>query len=818
MHPIYFTELRNKTIRLFLLFTLIFGSFFQSWAQPIIGKVYDIKTGDPLPGVAISYNQTSRLGVISDDNGNFTIPQAGQVEVVIFYFIGYKTLKYTKAELPKNLNRWNVMLEPEVAMLNEIKIVAGENPALRIVRHAISNRQANNPRFYPSYKYVSYNKNVVTYQMELPDSATEKDRQQFMRDTANSQNRHLLIIESVTRKLYLYPNKNKEEIIGTKISGFQQPGVGTVPSGIQNFAMHENIIPLVNKKFLNPIADGADKHYAYILSDTLYDGTDTIFEMDYFPERGANFEGFKGKLRIHTRKWALVYITAKPADEGKINLNFSQDYVWVQGNFWFPKHLNFELELERIPFRELGAVMIGKTTLDSIEINLPLREEMFNHIEVAIKEDAGRVNDNFWETYRNENLSVKEQETYRQMDSIGDRYMFDALLKGTRNLYEGFIAVGVLDIEMNKLFAYNAYEGLRLGMGLYTNQDISKKFRVGGYVGHGDKDNAWKYGGSFRWYFNKPNDFYATISYLNDVRDPGGIRLKYSEWGTLAQQFFNVLMDKVQEAEVSLTFRAAEYTVLKIGMRHFELQPTYTYQFTNGTADPSTQPFRFTEAQLTYRWQYKEKFSNTYGQRISHSSKNPIVYGIYSRGMQDVLDGNFEYNKVELGMLYSHYIKNLGRLRFSVEGGFVDRPVPWSMNFSGRPSYNPSFSVVVRETFQTMRFNEFSSSSYAAFFLLHDFGPLLLRYKAFKPEIRLAQGIMYGKLTHPEMHVGVPFKTLEHGYFESGLILDNLLRINIFNAGYFGIGAGAFYRYGAYSLPNDRDNWAFKISFMYSVN
>jgi hypothetical protein len=555
------------------------------------------------------------------------------------------------------------------------------------------------------------------------------------------------------------------------------------------------------------------------MKDTLYDGRDTIFTMDYFPEAGSNFEGFKGEMHIHTKKWALIHVTAYPFDEGKVNLSMEQDYQLIDGEYWFPKNLNFVFELEQIPFRKTGAIMIGKTYLDSVQIGIDIPDDRFNHIEVDVAKTAGFVDQDFWQNYRKEELSLKERQTYQEMDSIGNRYNFDGMLKSTRHLYEGYVAVGIFDVELNKLVAYNAYEGLRLGLGLYTNDEVSDKFQLGGYFGHGASDQQWKYGGRFRWYFDKPNDFYFTASYMNDVRDPGGIRLKYKEWGSLSQQFFNVLMDRVEEISADVTYRAGRYSKFTVGVRHFGLMPTYDYTFLGlENRDPDDNVYRFTEAQVWYRWQFKEKFSKHLGQRVSLSSKYPIVNAIYSRGIDGALNGQFAYNKLEVGVWYMHFIRNLGKMRVSLEAGIIDQAVPFGMNFSGRPSYNPSFSVVVKETFQTMRFNEFSSNKYVSLFFMHDFGPLLLRFEHFKPEVRIAQAITYGTLSNRELHQGVPFKTLEDGFFESGVILDNLLRFNMANVGYFGLGAGVFYRYGANHLPIERDNWTFKIAFMYSVN
>lgn len=800
-----------------LLLALLAGS--STWAQVINGLVVDAKTAEPMSGVAIVYNKSQNLGVVTDLNGLFTIPDRTLIDEVTFRFIGYEPRTFTASQVPST-DVWVVHMQAETATLEEVEVLAGENPALRIVRNAIANRTANNPRFYKSYSYLSYNKDVISYKLELPDSAvSQKDSLQFARDTARAKERHLMVLESVTKKWFKSPNKAKEIVIGTKISGFNHPNVATIPDAVQNFGFHENIIPLVDKKFLNPLADGADKRYVYILKDTLYTRNDTTFVMDYFPERGANFEGFIGEMHITTRNWALIKVTAYPFDAGKINLYIAQEYALINEAFWFPVRMNYSLNLERMPFRQTGAVMSGSTFLDSINIGLEIPDDRFDHVEVDVQKRAGFVADDFWETYRKESLSIQEQETYRHMDSLGERYQLDALLKATRHAYEGFIALGKVDVEVSKLVAYNDYEGLRLGVGLYTNEDVSTKYLVGGYVGHGTIDKQWKYGATLRWYFNKVDDVYITANYLNDVRDPGGIRIKYKEWGNVSQQFFNKLMDRVEESALAFNFRVGTYSKFAVGMRHFSLRPTYAYTFLgDGITDINARVYRFSEAQLWYRWQYKEKFSRNYGQRISQGSKWPIVNIIYSRGINNLIGSQFAYNKLEVGVFYERFTRNLGKTRVAVEAGIIDQPLPWSMNFSGRPSYNPSFSVVVKETFQTMRFNEFSSNRYWSLFFMHDFGPLLLRFKRFKPEFRLVQAISFGALHSPELHLGVPFKTLENGYFESGAVLDNIIRFNVFNTGYLGVGVGAFYRYGANHLPVESENWAFKIAFMYSVN
>jgi hypothetical protein len=48
------------------------------------------------------------------------------------------------------------------------------------------------------------------------------------------------------------------------------------------------------------------------------------------------------------------------------------------------------------------------------------------------------------------------------------------------------------------------------------------------------------------------------------------------------------------------------------------------------------------------------------------------------------------------------------------------------------------------------------------------------------------------------------------GYYESGLLINNLVNLRVYT-----IGIGAFYRWGPYSFDNAWDNVAAKISMIF---
>jgi hypothetical protein len=106
--------------------------------------------------------------------------------------------------------------------------------------------------------------------------------------------------------------------------------------------------------------------------------------------------------------------------------------------------------------------------------------------------------------------------------------------------------------------------------------------------------------------------------------------------------------------------------------------------------------------------------------------------------------------------------------------------------------------------------NEFTSDRYASLFLSHNFGTLLFRSKYFSPEPELVTNLGIGSLSHPENHLDEDVKSFEKGYFESGIVINKMVRLGVTD-----LGLGWFYRYGPYAMPTAKENMAWKIAFQF---
>lgn len=192
--------------------------------------------------------------------------------------------------------------------------------------------------------------------------------------------------------------------------------------------------------------------------------------------------------------------------------------------------------------------------------------------------------------------------------------------------------------------------------------------------------------------------------------------------------------------------------------------------------------------------------------KISLGTNYPIVKLQYTRGFAGLLEGDFDYNRIDLNIKKSFYTNYLGRTSFSLMAGYVDSDIPYTDLFNGNGSWR-TFTIYAPGSFATMRMNEFLSSRYIALYVVHDFENLLLKRDGFNPEFAIATHIGFGDLDHPESQYNVNFKTMEKGYYESGLLINNLLNLRIYK-----IGIGAFYRFGPYSFSNAWDNVGLKFT------
>ncbi len=447
-------------------------------------------------------------------------------------------------------------------------------------------------------------------------------------------------------------------------------------------------------------------------------------------------------------------------------------------------------------------VGIGKSYIYDISLNPDIKRKEFNQLDVIVADDAHKKTEEFWNRYRKEMLTEKEIRTYRIIDSIGKEANLDKTMDIFDFLLSGYIPVSIFNIDLSSILWFNEYEKYRLGLGINTNKKLSRYFSIGGYFAYGFRDKAWKYGAFTDFFFNRSQTTRLRFSYKQDLVFSDEIFFSNALIGFAQQNlrdFFLSEMDSVKIYSADFKFNALKYLTAEIKISHIEKSfiNLQRYDYINEIHKNTT----FYEAGLYLRYAYKEKFLQTpRGNRLSLGTNYPILQINYIRGI-NVSNNYSQYNKAEINISKKFIWRTVGESLITLIGAFADKNTAYGSLYYGMGSYS---WLNIYNSFNTMRVNEFVSDRFASVFLLHNFGSLLFKTKKWQPQIALFSAAGWGN----NHLINSDIMKMNKGYFESGIILNNLVKIN-----FQGFGVAVYYRYGPYSLPREIDNWAFKLSY-----
>jgi hypothetical protein len=790
---------------------LILNNTLQS--QNIIsGRIFDSETKEPLAFVAVVEPGTSN-GSYSDIDGRFQISLQNRNTLLSFNYVGYALYNVTW----NGENPWIVYLKRNQETTAEVVIRPGVNPAERIIRKAIENKKKNDPESDIAFTYDSYNKLYFTADIDSTiwtDTTAIALMDSSKRGTLDFFNQqYLFLVESISKRKFFPPNRSEETIIANRVSGLTAPDFALLASQMQSFSFYGESVVILDVDYLSPLANGSINKYLFELEDSTFIGKDTVYTVSFRPRKGKNFDGMKGQLYINTNSYAIQNVKAQPATGNEdMEIKIQQQYEFYYNTKWFPKQLNLFLSMKTVNMGGFPMAGIGRSYIKNLVLDAPLKKSEFTPVTLMMAPLASKQPDSLWNQYRDVPLETRELKTYQVIDSLGKAENFDKKLKLIQVVTTGQLPLGKISIDLGKLMAFNGYEGYRLGLGLRTNDFLSEKFSVGAYYAYGFKDKHSKYGGDAMVYFNRKRDLWIKGIYSNDVKEMGGNQMEKSGQVGLIKGIYPLFvnrMDRREKYELQLNGRMIRTISANFFANHQFIKPYdgYRYQLISlENISLSTHDFSITETGATIRYAPGEKLVRTGLKEIRLGGRFPVfLFGI-TKGWNGLLEGDFDYVRLDARVDKTFKIKNVGRLSITAIGGKMMNDVPLSLMYNARGTFGKKVTLAVAETFETMRTNEFMHSEYIAVHIRHNFFSLLFKRPKFQPEFQLVHNMLWGNFSKADKH-NFDFKTATKGYFESGLQIDKLTR-----SGFSALGIGFFYRYGPYHLDDFRSNLAIKLT------
>lgn len=469
-----------------------FYLFSVSIFSQIRGKITDYQNR-PMPYVSI-YLENSLSGTTSNDDGNYelSIKKTGK-HTIVFQFLGYKTVKKS-VEISSFPFKLNAKLIPEEVILEEVLVSTEKNPADRIIRQVIKNKEQNTNK---SGKFTAdfYSRGLFKVK-NAPEKILGRKIGELGGGLDSTRSGIVYLSETVSKITFQKkPKKFKERIIASKVSG-EDNGIAFNRASEVNFNLYKNLVPIANKELFSPIADYAFNYYKYKLEGSFYDKNGKLINKIKLIPRRKNDRVFGGYIYIVEDDWAVygseLTITGEQINNPAITLlNIKQNYNY------HPKNKIWVLILQTIDFKIglLGFHMNGRFSASYSNYNFQpvFHKRTFTNEVLSFEKGATKKDSVYWNKLRPVPLTIEETKDYIIKDSIKTLKKSEIYLDSIDAKNNSFkILSPILGYTYDnsyKKWQFN-YEGLLKNMGFNTVKGFNASANFN-YLKTYDKRGRW---------------------------------------------------------------------------------------------------------------------------------------------------------------------------------------------------------------------------------------------------------------------------------------------------------------------------------------
>ncbi len=798
----------------------------------IKGKVFAADSKEPLPFVPVLIKGTN-FGGQTDFDGNYSISASKLGDSVIAAYVGYKR---TARPINKNLNAQevNIPMKDEGGIaLDEIVVSSGENPAHRIIRNCVKNKDKNNKNNLTAYEYEAYNKlefDLNRIPKEMRDKKILKPISFVFNNVDSSFSGEkpslpFFMIETLSQFYYKSsPKRKKEVVMASKITGLENASISQVLGDMyQNVNIYDNNILVFNKQFPSPISDNALFYYKFYLQDSAFEGNQYIYHISFKPKRVQELS-FTGNIWIADTTWGVKRLEMSLPKDANINFintaNIIEEFTYLDSTWTLMKD---RLVIDFAPTKKAIGFYGRKTaSYKKIKLNEPKEDKFYEFGDkIVVDDDALKKSDEFWMQNRHDSLTLREQKIFKMIDTIQSLPIYRTWVDVFYLLVAGYKKVNNFEIgPYSNLVSYNRIEGLRLRFGGRTSEIFSKWYELSGYVAYGLADERWKYALGFKSFLTKkPRRQIIGMNYRSDNEILGQSTNGFSQDNVLASFFRSSPLTNLTRVSSVQGYYEREWfpgLITKVSLIGRQLTPLGTNHYLYPKNDGSIAEYETinnTEARINLRFAWKEKYVGEGFKRLSIGTRYPIIQVNYSKSLQNAFKGQYDYHKLVINVSDRLRITPiLGYTDFVLEGGQIWGAVPYPLMelHGGNQTYLYDYMA-----FNMMKYYEFASDQFASLAVFHHFEGLffnkvpLLRKLKWR-EVVTAKAI-WGSVNEKNRRTLLfpsSLSALDKGpYVEASAGIENILKV-------FRI--DAFWRLN-YRFEHSIDNFGIKFGFQLAL-
>ena len=683
------------------LFLFLFAFVAQS---QIKGVVKDAE-GKTLPFVNIfeedTYNSTT-----SNDQGRFelSIKTPGK-HIILFQYLGYKTAKRV-VEVSNAPIEIEVILAEENISLNEVIVDRGINPADEIIRNAIKNKKANTEK---SSRYTAdfYSRGIFRVK-NLPKTILGQKLDFFDEIIDSTRSGILYLSETVSKVTFQKPDKLKEVIVASKVSG-NDNGFSFNNAADANFDFYDNYLPF-DVNVVSPIADNAFNYYKYTFEGSFFtEKNQQINKIKVLPRR-ATEPVMSGYIYIVDDSYAIyavdVTFTGKQIQNPALNtMSLTQNFSYNNTTKIWTKNtqtIDFDAGM-------FGINMSGGFTyvFSNFEFPEQFAKRTFTAEVVRFEQNANKKEDSFWNTIRPVPLTLEETTDYVKKDALQEKKKSEVYLDSIDNKRNKF---KVMDIVTGYTYSnsfkkwkisydgplmntsFNTVQGFTTSVGLsFTKRNEEKRtyYQFGSNVAYGFSDEAFRptgyfsagldnktktylsvYGGNAAAQFNPEEPISKIINTVSTLLFKNNFIKLYEKnyiATSLSRELFNGLNMSfgLEYSERKALYNTTDYTLLKSDDLYTSNNPLLPYDFSTPVIEKHNLAKLTIGARIKFGQQYITRPDGKYN---LGNDKYPTLSLGYEKGLMSN-KSNYNFDKIAARVTQDLTLGNKGILSVNVKAG-----------------------------------------------------------------------------------------------------------------------------------------------------
>ncbi|MGN0003731.1 MAG: DUF5686 family protein [Sphingobacterium composti] len=666
----------------------------------IRGKVIDAATKEAIVTASIKAN-AENVGTATDKSGNFLLILPKPSKEIMVTALGYEakvvSIDSTVSYLEIALDHKNFIID--AVEVNRRRKYVNRNPATELIDLVIKNRSLNKLEKKDSLYFEEYSK----LKFGLMDPKTVfakggKDLKFFYTnvDSSVADNKEALSIymQETLSDNYVQqnPTRTKKIIKAEEKTEFDSRYVNN--PNIESFMgymfqpidVYEESIYFINKQFLSPIASNAKMYYKYYVKDTIRTEKDFFVRLEFEPRNPTDLL-FKGQLTISMDGRYAVKAAQMQLDE-KANVS------WVN-----------DLKLKLSYFKDDSGVMLQDTSDITVLFGRGSKDALFGRrLSINSNYDVSnnpvdnvfagapiekRLSSSFsLQGYRPVQLSLTEQNTYKNIDSLNNLSSFRTMMAMGYLLSQGYYSLGKFELgPLEYLYHRNNVEGNRIRIGGRSTAAFSEKVYLEGYMAYGLRDQDFKYNLRTAVSLNGKSITTFPAHYLegsvqHDIFEPGK-GIGFLKGDSFFRSFRSNRPTKFLNTDAYRLGHLIEFG------NHFSLSSQMTLQRRNPIGDLrfalSADSSKFldnintSDLQFILRWAPNEKFYYRNLARNTIIENYPVFNLQYNRGLNGFLGGQYNYDALRFSVSKRFFLNQLGFGDVTASAGKIWGTLPYPL-------------------------------------------------------------------------------------------------------------------------------------------